>query len=445
MNKDGLKLLKAEVKNFKNIEQKSIDFGGKSAIILGANRKGKSSLIQALMSPMNSKLLPAKPIKDGEDTASIELTIGGSIAGKDVVYHIDMYFSEKYHKGHLVITDEDGGKIPGGKSMVETIVGNIGFDILEFIDLGLTKDGKVSKPGVMQQIEVLKGFMPLEARKKLMALDNESKEVYDERAEINKDIKSNESKLKDVEMDPEEIEKYSTKLDDSDVKKKMNEIGETISTFDKVTNGLESKKKEFDKLSTEMEELKKLMEQKIESLKTLNTDIEKGEKWLKGKTRPSMDSLTEELNEIQKHNDIHKLVMERQEFSKKVRELSEKSESKGDRLAAIKSEKAEIFTENPLPVKGLEFTEEEILYDGLPFNENQHPSSTIIGIGIKVAMAMNPNLKVLVIKDGSLLDKKTLNFILKLVEKQNYQLFIEMVDFDGEKDVTVEFIEKEVK
>jgi len=185
-----------------------------------------------LMSPMNSKLLPAKPIKDGEDTASIELTIGGSIAGKDVVYHIDMYFSEKYHKGHLVITDEDGGKIPGGKSMVETIVGNIGFDILEFIDLGLTKDGKVSKPGVMQQIEVLKGFMPLEARKKLMALDNESKEVYDERAEINKDIKSNESKLKDVEMDPEEIEKYSTKLDDSDVKKKMNDIGETISTFD---------------------------------------------------------------------------------------------------------------------------------------------------------------------------------------------------------------------
>jgi len=445
MNKDGLKLLKAEIKNFKNIEHKSIDFGGKSAIILGANRKGKSSLIQALMSPMNSKLLPAKPIKDGEDTASIELTIGGSISGKDVVYHIDMYFSEKDQKGRLVITDEDGGKIPGGKSMVETIVGNIGFDILEFIDLGLTKDGKVSKPGVMQQIEVLKGFMPLEARKKLMALDNESKEVYDERAEINKDIKSNESKLKDVEMDPEEIEKYSTKIDDSDVKSKMSSIGEEISEYDRIFRGVEDKQKLWVEKAAEIqvltEKLKKLEEENQET----RNQVTKGKKWLEGKVRPSMDSLTEELDKIQKHNDIHKLVMERQEFAKNVRELSEKSNAKGDRLLAIKSEKAEIFTENPLPVKGLEFTEEEILYDGLPFNENQHPSSTIIGIGIKVAMAMNPNLKVLVIKDGSLLDKKTLNFILKLVEKENYQLFIEMVDYEGEKDVTVEFIEKEVK
>lgn len=445
MKKDGLKLLNAEIKNFKNIDHKSVDFGGKSALIIGANRKGKSSLIQALMSPVNSKMLPSKPIKEGEDTASIELVIGGSIAGNEVVYHIDMYFSEKDQKGRLVITDGDGGKIPGGKSMVDSIVGNIGFDILEFIDLGLTKDGKVSKPGVISQIEVLKGFMPVEARKMLMALDNETKTVYDERSEINRDVKSNEAKLKDSDMDPAEIEKYSAKKDDADVKKRMNDIGEAISQFDKITNGVASKKAEVEKLFMEIEELSKLLETKKESLKTLDVDVTKGEKWLKDKVRPSMESLTVELEEIQKHNDIVKLVAEREVFVKNVREFTEASEKKTKRLDTIKSEKAKIFTENPLPVKGLEFTEEEILYDGLPFNENQHPSSTIIGIGIKVAMAMNPNLKLLVIKDGSLLDKKTLNFILKIVEKEDYQLFIEMVDFEGEKDLTVEFIEKEVK
>jgi len=442
---EGLKLIRAEVKNFKSITHKIVEFNGRSAIILGKNGAGKSSLIQALTSPVNSKMVPLKPIKNGEENASIELTLSGNMGGEDQTYNVDMHFTPRDKKGRITVTDENGSKISDTKSMVNSIVGNIGFDILEFIDLGLTKDGKVSKPGVKEQIDTLKSFLPTESRKRLFELDHEKSTIYEERAEINRDIKSNTAKLKDAEMDPQEIEKYSEKKDDSDIKAKMSSIGEEVSKYDRIANGLKDKEFQAGTLASTVEALAKELADKTKELELLNEDIQKGRDWIKGKERPSMENLSAELEEISAHNKKVDEVNSLKEFSKNARELQASADALTERYNAIDGEKANIFKETPLPVKGLEFSEDEILYNGLPFNANQHPSSTIIGIGIKIAMAMNPNLKVLIIKDGSLLDKKVLKFILKIVEKEGYQVFIETVDHEGEKDLEVQFIEEDLQ
>jgi hypothetical protein len=55
-------------------------------------------------------------------------------------------------------------------------------------------------------------------------------------------------------------------------------------------------------------------------------------------------------------------------------------------------------------------------------------------------MAMNPNLKLVIIKDGSLLDKETIDKVIKMCDKYDYQVIIERVH--DECDLEVEFIEK---
>jgi DNA repair exonuclease SbcCD ATPase subunit len=442
---EGLKLIRAEVKNFKSITHKVVEFNGRSAIILGKNGAGKSSLIQAITSPVNAKMIPSKPIKKGEEAASVELLLQGSVHGEEQTYNVEMHFTPRDKKGRITVTDEDGSKISDTKSMVNSIVGNIGFDILEFIDLGLTKDGKVSKPGVKEQIDILKKFLPEESRQSLIDLDHEKTQVYENRADINKDIKSNKAKMKDAEMDPADIEKYSEKKDDAQIKEQMGQIGEAVSNYDRVKSGVESKEFAKGTLESTISALEKELKLKKEELSTIEGEIDKGNKWLEKRERPSMEALSAELEEIDAHNKKVDEVEALKGFDKNVRELTVQAESLTTRYNAIDGEKAEIFKATPLPVKGLEFSEDEILYNGLPFNENQHPSSTIIGIGIKIAMAMNPNLKLLIIKDGSLIDKKVLNFILKLVEKKGYQVFIETVDTEGEKDLEVNFIEEEIK
>ena len=442
----GLKLIKAEINNFKSIDHKSIDFGGKSAIIMGKNGAGKSSLIQALLSPVNSKMVPQTAIKNGEEKASIELQVSGTLNGEEQTYNIDMYFTEKDSKGRVVVFDESGGKIPGSKTLVNSIVGNIGFDILEFISMGLTPDGKPSKSGIKKQIDILKQFMPQDVQKTLHELDIEKSTIYDNRTEINKDVKSAESKLKGMDMDPELIEKYSVKMDDTKVKERMGKIGDAISQYDSVVSGIETKGLKVTNIEDRLNSLAKEMNSLKEELSEVNKDIEKGKAWLEKKgERPSMENLSKELEGINSHNDMYRKVVECKEHDKDVREFKKQSDDITERLATIEVEKKELFKENPLPVKDLTFSEDEIHYKELPFNENQHPSSTIIGVGLKIAMAMNPNLRLLIVKDGSLLDKKMLNFILKMVDKKGYQVFVEMVDFSGESELTIDFVEGEVE
>jgi len=445
MKNEGLKVLSVEIENFKNISQKMVEFNGRSAMIVGKNGAGKSSFIQAVGSPTNAKLTPSKAIKEGEEKALIEIVVAGNLHGEEHHYNIGVHFTEKNQKGKVVILDKDGGKIQGARKMVESIVGNIGFDIQEFINLGLTKDGKVSKPGVREQIEILKGFLPQEAKNKLTELDNEKEEIYSSRADINRDIDSYKAKLKDIEMDPEEIEKYSEKKDDTEIKEKMGKIGEEISKYDGVKSKLSMKKDRKNYVDEEIDKLKKKLEEFESEQKELTNDIKKGDAWLEKNERPSMENLSKELEEISEHNKMFDKVNACKDMDTKLKEAESKAETYTERYKAIDGEKAEVFKANPLPVKDLTFSDDEILYQGLPFNENQHPSSTIIGVGLKIAMAMNPNLRLLIIKDGSLLDKKILNFVLKMVEKKGYQVLIEVVDFDGEKDLQVEFIESEVE
>jgi hypothetical protein len=48
-----------------------------------------------------------------------------------------------------------------------------------------------------------------------------------------------------------------------------------------------------------------------------------------------------------------------------------------------------------------------------------------------IGMAINPKLRVMRIKDGSLLDDKTLAIVSSMAEKEDFQVWLECVDTTG--------------
>jgi hypothetical protein len=56
-------------------------------------------------------------------------------------------------------------------------------------------------------------------------------------------------------------------------------------------------------------------------------------------------------------------------------------------------------------------------------------------------MALNPNLRLLVVKRGESLDRDHMKALLQICSKEGYQLLIEKVDSDKE-EVEIEFVEK---
>jgi len=96
-----------------------------------------------------------------------------------------------------------------------------------------------------------------------------------------------------------------------------------------------------------------------------------------------------------------------------------------DKLTKIAEERAEAVAKAKWPVPGMELTENGLLMNGLPFE--QASTSQRIMASVKVGMALNPKLRLLVCQHGSDLDNDTLDALAKVVEEHKFQLLIELV------------------
>ncbi len=131
----------------------------------------------------------------------------------------------------------------------------------------------------------------------------------------------------------------------------------------------------------------------------------------------------------------------RQKFLRVHQETNNKYQAEFKKLA---QKRRDAFAGSSFPIKQLTFEDDQLFFGGLPFNEQHVPKSTLIAVGVKIGQMMNPNLRVLIIRDGSLLGKELLKRLIEMCEKKDYQLLIEVVDRDDEKELEIQFIESKV-
>ena len=94
-------------------------------------------------------------------------------------------------------------------------------------------------------------------------------------------------------------------------------------------------------------------------------------------------------------------------------------------LASIRQERINSLQSANIPVEGLTFSEDGLLYDDLPFSQCSDGKKLMIAMRIK--MSQNPNLKVVMVKDGSLIGPKNLKALKQIVKENGFRLFIESV------------------
>jgi predicted ATP-dependent endonuclease of OLD family len=440
---DGLRILKAEIENFKNIDYNELQIDGRSMVIAGKNEAGKSSLIQALVSPFNSTFTPLEPIKEGEERGKLEITIGGELEGEPIKYKVSTYFTPGNKKGRLVLEDSQGNKIKGGeKTFLDSIIGDISFDIMKFVDLSVTENGKRSTGGSKQQVEMVKSLLPIETLKNLAKLDHERVEKYDARTEVNRDVKFYKSKIDASEFSQEEIEKYSEEKSVEDIQesiKKANKFNEAHEQCVGFRQKFDAREKEQENIIAELAlEIEKAQNQ-LSELKDKKTEVDA---FLEKNPKPKdISALEESLTNLSQFNTKVAQVKELDQTKVTLKTKEDDSQVLSDRIDAIDAEKKEIFANADMPVKGLAFNDEGVTYKGLPLCETNQATSVILGVGARIAMALNPNLRLIVVKRGESLDKDRMNALLKICNDQGYQLLIEKVDSEKEK-LEIEFVEK---
>jgi hypothetical protein len=323
---------------------------------------------------------------------------------------------------------------------LSAITGAIEFDIDEFVELSN------SKAGQKKQVDIFKSFLPSELIEQLNKFDAHTKALYDERTELNKQIKEVDALVNTHplrhEMDLTKFKEVDTteQFDLLNKATKHNQnVADVESRIKQRQEGIELKKSEIDSVQEQIQTLlakEKTIKESIEAEQELNL---KAKEWLKVN---QVIDISEIQSAIENSAEANKKNEQAKELAVKKKLLAEMVNEAGELTVKIESERQAIsdtIKSMDSPVEGLSFEDESLVYNGVPVNENNLSTSEIMELGIRLKMAENPEFGIIFLQRGESLGKDRLKLIQELAKKNNFQLIIEEVQ-RGQEELVVQFI-----
>jgi hypothetical protein len=117
-------------------------------------------------------------------------------------------------------------------------------------------------------------------------------------------------------------------------------------------------------------------------------------------------------------------------------EAETKSRELTERIDGRKKAKTDAIAGAKMPVDGLSFGDGMVMFNGFPLD--QASAAEKLRVSFAVAMAMNPKLRVVLIRDGSLLDEDSMALVEQMADAHDYQVFVEIVRKDSPVGVVIE-------
>lgn len=105
-------------------------------------------------------------------------------------------------------------------------------------------------------------------------------------------------------------------------------------------------------------------------------------------------------------------------------------------LAKMDADKHRATVDAKYPVPGLCASALGVTFNGIPFS--QCSAAEQLKVSVAIGLALNPKLRVLLIRDGSLLDEDSMKILCEMAAKADAQVWIERVGSDAQTSVVIE-------
>ena len=419
-----MNILELKAENFKKLEVVEILAEKNVNIISGKNAQGKSSVLDAIEYCLKgvSKDIP-EPIKHGRDKAKISIDLGEITVSRSITPT----------GSRLVVTPKDGTPIKTPQAVLDKLFNSVSFDPIRFTTLPEKEQIKALLKATGQE-------------EKIEAIDRTRAEAYSWRTEQNRKLKELQARMssyKDREFPEGEplnasdviAEISAINAHNNEIARKKNELTNIGIEGKQIAATIQMNTKEIEALRakiSEMESQNAVLNGRIEELRKSYTSIAHE---LEGSPEKSTEEAETRLRNLETHNrqvqdrkNCEQLRTEIETVENQVRTLTSKIEE-------LDLQKVEILNSSKIGIP-LTIGEDGILFNGIPLK--QCSSAEQLKISMAVAMALQPNLKVILIREGSLLDSAGLETIKAFAEKHDYQLWIEKVDESGEIGIVIE-------
>lgn len=121
---------------------------------------------------------------------------------------------------------------------------------------------------------------------------------------------------------------------------------------------------------------------------------------------------------------------------KKVQDLRLAYKAKTDEIAAVMAERATMLAAAKFPVEGLSFSSDGgVTFSDLPLS--QASEAQRIRVSMAIALASNPQIKLVLIRNASLLDEESLAMVYEMAESAGAQVILEIVGSGHDDAVTI--------
>ena len=360
--------------------------------ITGENGAGKSSVLDAIAAALlGKKYIPEEPVRRGEDRAEVileteELTITRTFTAAG--------------GGTLKVQDKEGRTFSSPQALLDTLCCTTGFDPLSFARM----DNK-------KQTAMLLEICPVEID--LEANAAEQKTIYDERANLNRDLKREQAMLNswtppDVEVPEAEVvvSELIVELEAlKDKQAKQAQVGVDLSTA-----------------SYNVKKYEKLLESARADYETAKTAFAALED-----PGAAIGAVRVRIDNAETANVLFRNWQTRRKTSAKVADLTADIDKLTTRLLTSRRVRFDALKAADFRVEGLSLNEDgDVVFKDLPFS--QAATSEQIQVGLELVVAAKPTLRLVFVRDGDKLDHKNKVLLAELAEKHDLEVLIEVVD-----------------
>ena len=414
-----MKIVQLNAENIKRLEAVEIRPNGNLVEITGENGQGKTSILDAIWWALDSnKIVQSKPVRDGAESGFVELDLGEYVVRKKFTPRPDGDITIS-----LTVKNKDGAKFGSPQELLSGFIGDLTFDPIA-----------LSRMKPRDQVIALRKLVP---SFDFAAADKETREDFDKRTDINRQIKSLKALIEGLPVpDDTPDERISSDSLMEELQSALEQNARVEATLAKrshlahritdMETAIAAKKRQV----VELQEQIARSELDLEELRDEEDSVaEAGE-------MADIEAIRRRVTESEEINRRVERKKQRAELQRQLREAEETSASLTKTIEARKEASAKAVREARLPVAGLELTEEVILLNGQPFD--QASDAEQLRVSIAVAGAMNPRLRIVRVRDGSLLDDKSMAALTSYAEENDLQLWIETVQSNRDTAIVIE-------
>lgn len=448
MDPKPLTILQLQASNVKRLRAVNIRPDGQVVVLGGKNGAGKSSVLDAITYALaGERAICREPLRRGAEKGEVEVDLGE--------FRVRRTFT-KEGGGTLSVLSPEGARYPSPQALLDKVTGRLSFDPLAFASMEPAK-----------QSEALRRLVGLDFTEQ----DAERARVFEERTAVNRDGKALRARFDAMpvvaDAPAEEVSAVAILQEQDEATRAVLVATQEARAFneqnaekrraakgladkaDQTAASLDALKASHADAVREVERWKKIADQRgdaVAATATLLADLRAMAKTgaekvagLKDADLPAPVDLapfTARLNEVEAINRRVRAAKARAECEAALEAKRQESLALSARLESIDQAKAAAIAAAPMPVDGLGFDAEGVTFRGLPLDQASHAER--LRVSVAIGLAMNPRLKVLLIRDASLLDEDGLRLVAEMAHDAGAQVWLERV---GKDDATTVLIE----